>query len=327
MSLLGTGVWYMSGMPGESYRGTFLPLSSEEARLRDRLKQHVAALAGRIGERNVWQYERLTAAGAYIERALEESGYEVSSQAFDSQDRKLRNIEAELPGASLRDEVVLVGAHYDTVLGSPGANDNASGVAGLLEIADLFRDAAPARTLRFVAFANEEPPFFYTEEMGSRIYAVRSRQRKEDIVAMLSLETIGYYTDREGSQRYPLLFNLLYPDRGNFIGFVGNLSSRHLVREAIGTFRESTPFPSEGVAAPGWMMGVHWSDHWSFWQEGYPAIMITDTALFRYPHYHSPADTPEKLDYACLARVIRGLAQVVRRLVGMDRPSGAVSKI
>jgi hypothetical protein len=147
--------------------------------------------------------------------------------------------------------------------------------------------------------------------MGSRVHAARARQRGDDIVAMFSLETIGYYSDTPGSQQYPPPFSLLYPDRGNFIGFVGDLSSRALVRSSIRTFRETTPFPSEGLAAPRFVKGVGWSDQWAFWQEGYPGIMITDTAPFRYPHYHEPTDTPDRLDYNRMARVVAGLRRVV----------------
>ena len=150
--------------------------------------------------------------------------------------------------------------------------------------------------------------------MGSNLYAARAQAQGKRIEAMLSLETMGYFTDQPGSQGYPFPFSLFYPDTGNFIGFVGNLSSRRLVRRAIGAFRVSTAFPSEGVAAPSGMEGVHWSDHWSFWEAGYPAIMVTDTAPFRYPHYHTATDTPEQLDYTGLARVTGGLAEVVEVL-------------
>jgi hypothetical protein len=147
--------------------------------------------------------------------------------------------------------------------------------------------------------------------MGSVRYARRCRQRDEQIVAMLSLETIGYYSDAPGSQQYPFPFGLLYPSEGNFIGFVGNVSSGDLVRTAIGAFRQHARFPSEGAAVPASIQGVGWSDHWSFWQVGYPGIMVTDTAPFRYPHYHRREDTPDKVDYARMARVVAGLEHVV----------------
>jgi Zn-dependent M28 family amino/carboxypeptidase len=173
----------------------------------------------------------------------------------------------------------------------------------------------PERTLRFVAFTDEEPPCFQTECMGSLASAKACKAKGEDIAAMISLETLGCYSEEEGSQSYPLpILGFAYPSRGNFVAFVGNVASGGLVREAIGAFRETTAFPSEGAALPGWIPGVGWSDHWSFWQQGYPAIMVTDTAPFRYRHYHKASDTPDELDYERLARVVEGLTKVVEHL-------------
>lgn len=316
LGVIMVGVWYMTDMPGKSWSAAVPPLSDEERLIHDNLRHHVGILADRIGERNVWHPEELAAAALYIRNTLEGSGYEVRIQSFESRGLTLQNLEVELPGDNAPQEIIVLGAHYDSIAGTPGANDNASGVAAMLEIARLLAGKTYTRTVRFVAFANEEPPFFYSEEMGSSVYVARSHQRDEQIKAMLALETIGHYTDQPASQYYPIPFSLFYPDTGNFIGFIGNLSSRRLVRQALGTFRASTAFPSEGLVAPGWMMGVHWSDHWSFWQAGYPAIMITDTALFRYQHYHAATDTPEKLDYPSLARVTKGLADIVAELAG-----------
>jgi Zn-dependent M28 family amino/carboxypeptidase len=189
-------------------------------------------------------------------------------------------------------------------------------VAAVLEMARMFAAAKenPARTVRFVFFVNEEPPFFQTAKMGSVVYARACRQRKENIVAMWSIETIGYYSDVKGSQKYPAPYNLFFPSRGNFIGFVGKWSDRRSVHAAIAAFRRHAKFPSEGVAAPATVTGVGWSDHWSFWQSGYPGVMITDTAPFRYPHYHEPTDTPEKLDYERTARVVMGLTRAAREI-------------
>jgi len=304
----------MTGMPGSSWSGPLPPLTGKQQLIHDNLKRHVAELAGRIGERNVWRPEALASSAGYIRKTLEDAGYAVSVQPFTSRGLTVNNLEAVLPGHIAADEIIVIGAHYDSVAGTPGANDNASGVAALLELARLLAGTALPRTVRFVAFANEEAPFFYGDEMGSNLYAARARAQGERIEAMLALETIGYYTDQPASQRYPFPFNFFYPDTGNFIGFVGNLSSWRLVRRAIGAFRASTAFPSEGVAAPSGMKGVHWSDHWSFWQAGYPAIMVTDTALFRYPHYHAATDTPSMLDYTGLARVTGGLAEVITAL-------------
>ncbi len=314
--LLSAAVCYMTDMPGESFAGPAPPLSPEEALLRERLAGHVAMLAGEIGERNVWHPAALEAAAGYIEQTFRDLGYRVAEQVYQAQGMEVRNLEAALEGASPAREIVVVGAHYDSVMGSPGANDNASGVAALLEIARLVAGHRPARSLRLVAFTNEESPFFRSSQMGSQVYARRCRERGEDIVAMLALETIGYYTDTPNSQHYPNpLYGLAYPHTGDFLAFVANLSSRRLLRRCLGSFRAHTAFPCQGVAAPGWLAGVHWSDHWSFWREGYPALMITDTALFRYPHYHAPTDTPGRLDYPGLARVTAGLARLVTELV------------
>jgi Zn-dependent M28 family amino/carboxypeptidase len=165
-----------------------------------------------------------------------------------------------------------------------------------------------------VLFVNEEPPFFATDGMGSFVHAKRAKERNEKIVAMLSLETMGYYSETKGSQHYPFPFSYLYPDTGNFIGFVGNLKSGALVRKIVRLFREHAEFPSEGIAAPAFIPGIGWSDHWSFWQHGYPALMVTDTAPFRYRHYHTPEDTEDKIDYEKLARVTIGLKAVVEGL-------------
>jgi Zn-dependent M28 family amino/carboxypeptidase len=271
-------------------------------------------LAERIGERNVKHYASLKASLEYIENVLRIGGFQVAEQEYSVGGKAVTNVEVEIPGTQTPEEIIIVGAHYDSVSGSPGANDNASGVAALLELARHLNGQHRGRTIRFVAFVNEEPPYFQTEDMGSRVYARRSRERGENIIGMISLETIGYYSDNENSQLYPFPFSLYYPSKGNFIGFVGNTSSRSFVRHAIMVFRDDAAFPSQGVAAPGWLTGVGWSDQWSFWKEGYPAIMITDTAIFRYPHYHRRSDTPDKLDYDRMSRAVSGISRVVADL-------------
>ncbi len=305
----------MIRMPGASFRGPMPPLSEVQLALRDSLLSDVEMLAGEIGPRGVMEPEALAAAAAFIERSLADAGYEVARQCVEFGGTSSCNIEAERRGSSLADEIVVIGGHYDSVLVEsqlcPGANDNASGTAATLALARAFAERSPQRTVRFVLFVNEEPPFFQKPFMGSWVYAKRCRERNENIVAMVSLETIGYYSDEPGSQKYPFPLGLLYPSTGNFITFVGNVGSRELVRQSIGSFRRHAKFPSEGGALPGSMPGVGWSDHWAFWQEGYPAIMVTDTAPYRYPHYHEPTDTPDKLDYDRMARVVDGLERVV----------------
>ena len=312
----------MIRMPGRSHTGALPPLAPAEEESRARLAAHVTELAGRIGERNFRRPAALAAAASYVEAELAALGYRVVSQSYEVSGQPFRNLEATLAGHDRPEEVVVVGGHYDSVVGTPGADDNATGTAAVIELARLLRDVPLQRTVRFVAFVNEEPPFFLTAHMGSRVYATAAARRGDRIVAMLSLETIGHYTDAPGSQRYPPPLGALYPDRGDFIGFVGNVASRALVRRSVAAFRRHAAFPSQGVAAPSWVPGVFWSDHDSFWREGFPALMITDTAPFRNPAYHSAADTPERIDYPRMSRVVHGVAGVVRELAGV-RDDGA----
>ncbi len=312
--VVGGLVMSMTSMHSRLFSGALPPVSSEESEISAKLYKHVSYLAGTIGERNVIAYEPLQKTALYIEDALKAQGYAVQSQEYVVQMRKVRNLIAEIPGGARANEILVIGAHYDTVFDCPGADDNTSGVAALLELVRLLKNSHPTRTVRFVAFVNEEPPHFQTENMGSWVYAKEAHRRKENIVAALSLETIGMYSDAEGSQQYPAGFRSLYPSQGNFIAFIGDLASRGLVRDAVRSFRESAQFPSEGSAVPAWITGVGWSDHWSFWQEGYPAIMVTDTAPFRNKNYHEPTDTPDTLDYERMARVVHGLVKVVTDL-------------
>jgi hypothetical protein len=306
-------------MPGESHRGPLPELTAQQRELRDALRADVETLAGTIGERNIHRYAEYLQAAEFIERSLTETGYQVQRQELMARGRKCFNLECKIPGDEQADQIVVIGAHYDTVLDCPGANDNGSGVAGLLAIARALHGTSPPRTVRLVAFANEEAPFFHTDAMGSWVYAKRCRQRNENIMAMLSLETIGYYSDQPGSQQYPPPFNAFYPDTGNFIGVVGNIESAELVRQVAGSFRRVAKFPCEGGALPEMIDGVAWSDHSSFWHHGYSAAMITDTAPFRYPHYHQPTDTPDRNDYDRMARVVDGMTQVIRELAGLEK--------
>ncbi len=308
-------IWLtMIRMPGKSWRGPLPELTGTQAALRDELDAEVTVLATRIGERNVFRSEALDESARYLETQLTEARYAVTRQEFDVNGHTCVNLAVELPGADRPGEIVVVGGHYDSVAGCPAANDNGSGVAATLALARRLRDHQPARTIRFVFFVNEEPPWFQTADMGSVVYAKACRQRGDNVVAMLSLETIGYFDDRKGSQKYPGPVGLFYPSEGNFIAFVGNYGSRGLVRDVVKTFREHAKFPSEGAALPAIVPGVGWSDHWAFWQQGYKAVMVTDTAPFRYPAYHLPTDTPDKLDFARMARVVEGIEAVVREL-------------
>ncbi|MGP0018474.1 MAG: M28 family peptidase [Candidatus Sulfotelmatobacter sp.] len=311
---LGAGfasLWQITQMPLRSYKGALPPLSAEQSQLAGRLSEHVRYLSVTIGDRNVQRAGSLPAATDYLRSNLAQVGYAVSEKPYSVHGHEVSNLEAELVGSDGAAGIVVVGAHYDSVAGTVGADDNASGVAATLELARMLHGSKLRRTIRFVLFVNEEPPYFQTEQMGSFVYAQQLRHDGVPVSAMISLEMLGYYSDAPGSQKYPALFSIFYPKRGDFIGFVGNSESRDLVRQATRRFRESAQFPSEGVAAPAIWPGIGWSDQWSFWQQGYPAIMITDTALFRNPYYHTPLDTLEKVNFRQMARVVDGVRSVV----------------
>ena len=277
------------------------------------LRAHVTRLAGEIGERNVLRPRALAAAAQYISSTWRAQGYRLCVDEYTVDGVPCANLAVARIGSAKPERIILVGAHYDTVSGSPGANDNGSGVAAMLELSRRFASLSPALTVRFVAFVNEEPPFFRTSRQGSMVYAAKARGRNDDIRVMLALETMGCYSDVPGSQRYPPLFRWFYPDRGNFIGFVANLQSRQVMRRLARLFRDGSDFPLETVATLSTVPGVSWSDHRSFWKYGYRAVMVTDTAFYRYPYYHTPADTPDKVAYHELARVTDGLYRSLGR--------------
>jgi Zn-dependent M28 family amino/carboxypeptidase len=316
IALIAGLVWLlrMIQMPLKSYSQPLPQMSSAQSELKGRLSTEVKYLSETIGERNVWRTGSLQAVVNHLRSNLQQAGYAVTERAYRVEGQEVSNLEVSIGGSESSGETVVVGAHYDTVAGTVGADDNATGVAAVLELARLLRDSKPRKNLRFVIFVNEEPPFFQTDRMGSLVYAQQLRRENVKVSAMISLEMLGFYSDVPGSQKYPALLSLFYPRRGNFIAFVGKSESRALVRRSIRAFRESTDFPSEGIAAPAEWPGVGWSDQWSFWREGYPAIMITDTALFRYPYYHTPLDTADHLDLGRMARVVEGVQRVVESL-------------
>ncbi|MCE9548067.1 MAG: M28 family peptidase [Planctomycetia bacterium] len=307
-------------MPGESFHGPLPPLTADQQAMQKEFDRDLARLCVQIGERNLRHAAAYAQATEFVEQQLKATGHDVTRQVFDVKGRPCVNLELEITGNRQPAEIVVVGAHYDSAQGTPAANDNGSGVVALLALARRLKDHKPARTLRLVAFANEEPPYFQTDAMGSLVYAKQCQAKKEKIVAMLSLETMGYFSDAADSQKYPAQVSQFYPNTGNFIAFVGNIESRSLVEHTVATFRQQAKFPCEGGAMPGYLDGVGWSDHWSFWQCGYPGVMVTDTALFRYPHYHKATDTPDKVDTGRLARVVSGLQSVIVDLANPRRP-------
>jgi len=311
--VIGGLVWFFGiRMPGHK-TSTTAALNEAETALRAELVSDVQKLAGEIGERNMSRYPQLLAAADFIETSLVNARLTPRQDSYELRGRTLHNIEAEIRGTS--PEIFIIGAHYDSVSGCPGANDNGSGVAALLALARRFAGKPARQTLRFVAFVNEEPPYFQTEEMGSFVYAKRCREWGDRITGMISLETIGYFSDAPGSQRYPSPgLGFFYPSKGNFIGFASDTRSRSLLRATVSAFRKTGKLPCEGASLPAIVPGIGWSDQWSFWQFGYPALMVTDTAPFRYPHYHEPTDTPDKLNYDRFALVVSGMENVIVEL-------------
>lgn len=316
MSTGGQGI--VTAFPGQSYRGALPEMTEIEQDLAVRLRGHVESIAA--AEHNLGHPEELERVALYLESVLTGQGHAVRRQQFNTDRGPARNLEVTIASKAAskgRRDIVVVGAHYDSVFGSPGANDNATGAAAILELSRMLRGMAlpPQTELRLVLFANEEPPYFKTKQMGSLVHARAMNARKEHVVAMISLETLGFYSDEKGSQRFPAPLGDFYPDTGNFIGFVADIGSRELVQRVITIFRKHASFPSEGVAAPAEIPGIDWSDHWSYRQIGAQALMVTDTAPYRYPHYHTAQDTADKVDYARLARVVSGLEKTLRTML------------
>lgn len=316
VTLVALALHYSIVFPRQPVSGPLPGLTETERDLAQRLKAHIRAVASQ--PHNVVHYAALEAAGAYIDGVLGKLGFAPVSQVYKVDGRAVRNIEAVIgprPPEPVEASYV-VGAHYDSPDDSPGANDNGTGVAAVLELARLLSDLKPAKTrLRLVLFVNEERPYGKTPNMGSYRHARLLKERGEPVRGMMSLETIGYFSDEPGSQAYPAPFGYVFPDRGNFVAFVGLPGSRSFLRRAIRSFRAHTAFPSIGGVAPGFIPGIDLSDHWSYGQFGFPALMITDTAPFRNPRYHTRGDLPETVDYESLARVTMGLARVLREIV------------
>lgn len=295
-----------------------MDIVKKDTELVKRLKHHVRKLASEIGDRSVFEYQKLKETEKYITKELSSYGYDVKYQGYKVSSKTAKNIIATKAGTKKRKGMVVVGAHYDTCF-SPGADDNASAVAGLLELARFVSEEPTKHNVKFIAFVNEEPPFFKTEQMGSRVYTKEAKRKKEEIKAAIVLEMIGYYSNQPLSQRYPPFLGPFYPDKGNFIGVIGNLPSRWLVKEIVLNFKKGSSFPIESLVAPSIVSGVDFSDNWSFWEEDYPAVMVTDTAFYRNSNYHTKEDTCETLDYESMAEVVKGLRKVLLDLADSEQ--------
>jgi hypothetical protein len=318
--LITAAAWYSLALPGQSHEGPQPPVTDEERDLALRLRRHVEVIAHE--PHNLDQPGALARVADYIVQVLSQYGHRPERQIFEVQGQSVENIAVTVNASGPRpaERTIVVGAHYDSFGQSPGANDNGSGTAAVIELVRLLSDLTTLRTrLILVLFVNEEPPYFQTLDMGSVRFAKLLAARGEPVAAMLSLETIGFYSDRPRSQRYPKPLNLLFPSTASFIAFVAMPGSRGLLHSVVRAFRETTPFPSIGGVGPSLIPGIGWSDHWAFAEVGFPAVMVTDTALFRYPHYHLPTDTPDKIEYEKLARITKGLERVIRALASVER--------
>lgn len=307
-------------MPGRGHAGPLPGQTSEQESLAAQLRGDVEWIAGEIGERNVFRLSAYRAAEMGLRDRLERLGLKVVRQPFEAGGMTCVNLYADIAGKGrLANEIVVYGAHYDSIRGCPAANDNGTGVAAVMALARRLQESASEegdrRTVRLALFANEEPPFFWTEQMGSLVMARAFKQAGERFVGMVTPETIGYFSDEPRSQSYPLPLGWAYPTTGNFVAFIGLPGSGRLLKGMVGGFRASAAFPSIGAMLPGIVPGVGSSDHWSFWKCGVPAMMVTDTAPFRYPYYHTPEDTPDKVNYDRLARVVEGLNRAMEGVI------------
>lgn len=278
-----------------------------------RIQRAVDQLAGAIGERNDQRADSLFAAQAWCTAELQAAGLTPSAVRVGPVASNIIGERGEVGGRP----IVIVGAHLDTAVGTPGADDNASGVAAVLELARNASLGGGAHHIRYVLFAHEEPPHFQTDMMGSRRYARELHETGAVVAAMYSIESVGYYSDESGSQSWPAGLGFIMPRKGNFVMFVANPSSSRLLQDSLRRFRAASTLLSVGAAVPGALPGVDWSDHAEFWRLDMPALMVTDMPTYRNPNYHRPTDTPDNVSAAKIAAVVDGMEAVLK---GFDAP-------
>ncbi len=312
--------WYMIKCEGQ---WTGIPLERQGnvnlGKIRNELESDVNYMSVKLGPRNAFSYTRLQKCAEWIKKRWESQGYTVKSHTFSIQGKDYENLEIEIRGQKAPSEIVIVSAQYDTLPDSPGANNNASGVAVLLQLSNLLKNYTPDRTLRLVNFVNEEDPFFNTEWMGSFKYAENAYQKHDNIKIMLSIDSIGIYKDEAGSQKLPFPFSVFYPNRGNFLAFIGDLGSRKYMIEATRGFKKGSSFLIKAGVVPEWVEGAAWSDHSSFWKFGYSGIQVTDTGRFRSSSHTTKEDTMEKLNFDAMSRMVVGMCAAVEELAGKSQ--------
>lgn len=287
--------------------------------IEENLRLHVDRLAGLIGPRHLRKPKSIQATVGYIESQWQSMGFHPQKERFDALDQEATNLVVEQKGSRDAENIIVLGAHYDTVPTTPGADDNASAVAVLLEASRLLYEVRTKRTARFVAFACEEPPYFNVDSMGSQHHARRSRRRGDHIVGMLCLEMVGYFTDEPNSQQVPQAIpkwlHRFFPSKGNFLAAVGNMPSWKLCWQFRRGFKSASTIPLFSICLPEKVSDIRLSDNSSFWDQGYPALMLTDTSFLRNPNYHRATDTPETLNYEIMTEVTLGVAGAMRLLL------------
>jgi hypothetical protein len=285
---------------------------------KERVRRDVRMFSETFHPRSDQFPENLDRAAAYVRSEFLAAGGRVAEQEFEWGGDNYRNVIASFgPEEGPR---VVVGAHYDAVSDTPGADDNASGVAGLLELGRMLMKEPPQGRVDLVAFTFEEPPHFRTDEMGSAHHAASLKSARVQLRGMICLEMIGYFSQAQGSQGYPLsLLKLVYPDRGDFIAVVGNTAQSGLTRKVKSAMMSASDLPVYSLNAPSFVPGIDFSDHLSYWAHGYPAVMVTDTAFYRNRAYHDVDDTWDRLDYESLGKVVQGVFAAVRDIVAIKR--------
>jgi hypothetical protein len=314
--------WYMKKCEG-NWEGEPLEkqMKAELSEIEKGMESDIEYLQ-KLGPRNSendTSYKQLRQCEEWIRQKWESQGYTVKKQTFSNKGKEYSNLEIEIKGRIAPAEIIIVSAQYDTLPGSPGANNNGSGIAILFQLSQLLKKHTPDRTLRLLNFVNEEDPFFGTEMMGSFQYAKRSRQLREDIKVMLSMDALGIYKEEPDSQKLPFPFSMFYPNRGNFLAFIGNLRSRKYVIEATRGFKKGSSFQIQAGVAPEWAKGAAWSDHSSFWKFGYPGIMVTDTGGFRSTYHTTKGDTMEKLNFEAMSRIVIGMYSSAVHLTSLQK--------
>jgi Zn-dependent M28 family amino/carboxypeptidase len=287
----------------------------EESEIKQKLIKTVNILSHDIGSRSYTEIENLEKAASFIEGQFKSNGYVAKRQSFKINGKFYHNVFSEIAGTGLSDEKLVLGAHYDTVYGTPGADDNASGIAVLLELSRLIAIQPLSYTVNLVAFTLEEPPFFRTRHMGSYIFAENLKKKNIKVKGMISIESVGYFSYRQGTQFYPLpLFKWFYPNAGDYIAFVGNLHSKAFTNRFVKIFKDVSSLKYEALNTVSFVLGVDFSDHRSFWHFDYPAFMATDTAFYRNPNYHGSGDTAGTLDYDKMTELVIGIYRTFQKI-------------